>query len=196
MKVHYKPLSLILFIFLGFAASPGFSGQDAVDPEYWEVVMERGGRIVDGLDLEDAAKAARVQRIIAAFYADLSRIQDNADASDPAVQMKIEKVRRAFIGQLSAELTPAQVVGVKDGLTYGVVAITLAGYRKMLPEMTPEESRQLEAWLVEAREYAMVAGSSHEKHGWFGKYKGKITNYLSQRGYDLKKAEQRLFEDD
>jgi hypothetical protein len=76
------------------------------------------------------------------------------------------------------------------------VPLTLAGYRKMLPEMTPKESRQIEAWLVEAREYAMVSGSSHAKHGWFGKYKGKITNYLSRRGYDLKKAEQRLFEGD
>ncbi len=167
-----------------------------VDPDYWQVVMDRGGRIVDGLGLDDEARAARVQRIIAAFYADLSRVQDHNDADDPAVQMEIEKIRRAFIGQLSAELTPAQVVGVKDGLTYGVVPLTLAGYRKMLPEMTPEESRQLEAWLIEAREYAMVAGSSHSKHGWFGKYKGKITNYLSQRGYDLKKAEQRLFEED
>jgi hypothetical protein len=33
----------------------------------------------------------------------------------------------------------------------------------------------------------MDAGSSDEKHKWFGKYKGRINNYLSSRGYDLKK---------
>ena len=158
--------------------------------------MERGGRIVADLGIEDEVRAARVQRIIAAFYADLSRIQDQPEVAGSALQIEIEKTRRAFIGELSAELTPDQVVMVKDGLTYGVVPVTLAAYRKMLPEMTPEESRQLEAWLIEAREYAIVAGSSHAKHGWFRKYKGKITNYLSQRGYDLKKAEQRLFQDD
>lgn len=185
-----------LLVPICFCALPGIAEEGDVDPEYWDVVMERGGRIVDGLGLEDETRAARVQQIIAAFYADLARIQDNNDPDDPAVQMKIEKIRRAFIGELSAELTPAQVVGVKDGLTYGVVPITLAAYRKMLPEMTPEESRQLEAWLAEAREYAIVAGSSHAKHGWFRKYKGKIANYLSQRRYDLKKAEQRLFEED
>lgn len=196
MKFPYRKLVSLMLIPICLAGLSTSAQEGDVDPDYWQVVMDRGGRIVDGLGLDDEARAARVQRIIAAFYADLSRVQDHNDADDPAVQMEIEKIRRAFIGQLSAELTPAQVVGVKDGLTYGVVPLTLAGYRKMLPEMTPEESRQLEAWLVEAREYAMVAGSSHAKHGWFGKYKGKITNYLSRRGYDLKKAEQRLFEED
>jgi hypothetical protein len=47
------------------------------------------------------------------------------------------------------------------------------------------------AWLVEAREIAMDCGSSEEKHYWFGKYKGKINNYLSAEGYDLKKAEEK-----
>jgi hypothetical protein len=33
----------------------------------------------------------------------------------------------------------------------------------------------------------MDAGSSDEKHKWFGKYKGRINNYLSAAGYDMKK---------
>ena len=41
--------------------------------------------------------------------------------------------------------------------------------------------------LVEAREHAMDGGSSKEKHAWFGKYKGRINNYLSKQGYDLNK---------
>ena len=44
--------------------------------------------------------------------------------------------------------------------------------------------------LLEAREYAMDAGSSEEKHGWFGKFKGRINNYLSKAGYDLRAAEE------
>jgi hypothetical protein len=34
----------------------------------------------------------------------------------------------------------------------------------------------------------MDAGSAEEKHKWFGKYKGKINNYLAGEGYNLKKA--------
>jgi len=41
--------------------------------------------------------------------------------------------------------------------------------------------------LIEARELAIDAESSKAKHGWFDKYKGRINNYLSAQGYDLKK---------
>jgi hypothetical protein len=34
----------------------------------------------------------------------------------------------------------------------------------------------------------MDAESSDKKHAVFGKYKGRINNYLSAEGYDLKKA--------
>jgi hypothetical protein len=38
----------------------------------------------------------------------------------------------------------------------------------------------------------MDAGTSKEKHAWFGKYKGKINNYLSAEGYNMKLAEKNL----
>ena len=33
----------------------------------------------------------------------------------------------------------------------------------------------------------MDAENSNKKHEWFGKYKGRINNYLAKRGYDLVK---------
>jgi hypothetical protein len=42
-------------------------------------------------------------------------------------------------------------------------------------------------WLKEARELAMDGESSDKKHAIFGKYKGRINNYLSAQGYDMKK---------
>ena len=33
----------------------------------------------------------------------------------------------------------------------------------------------------------MDAESSNKKHEWFGKYKGRINNYLSAAGYNMKK---------
>ena len=49
------------------------------------------------------------------------------------------------------------------------------------------------AWLTEAREHAMDASTSDEKHGWFGKYKGRINNFLAQAGIDMKQAEKDMF---
>jgi hypothetical protein len=84
-------------------------------------------------------------------------------------------------------LTPEQVTQVKDGMTYGVVKVTYDSYCDMIPTLKQDEKRQLMAWLVEAREHAMDAASSNKKHEWFGKYKGRFNNYLSQRGYDSTK---------
>lgn len=46
---------------------------------------------------------------------------------------------------------------------------------------------QILTWLTEAVELAMDAGTSDGKHQIFGKYKGRINNYLSAEGYDLQK---------
>jgi hypothetical protein len=57
----------------------------------------------------------------------------------------------------------------------------------MLQNLTPEQKEKMYNWLVEARELAMDEGSSDAKHAVFGKYKGRINNYLSAAGYDMKK---------
>jgi hypothetical protein len=57
----------------------------------------------------------------------------------------------------------------------------------MLQNLTPEQKDKMYSWLVEARELAMDEGSSDAKHAVFGKYKGRINNYLSAAGYDMKK---------
>jgi hypothetical protein len=65
-------------------------------------------------------------------------------------------------------------------------------YLKEFPELKEDQKAQIHAWLVEARELAMDQGTSREKHAVFGKYKGRINNYLSKAGYDLKKGEENL----
>jgi hypothetical protein len=55
----------------------------------------------------------------------------------------------------------------------------------MIPSLKKEEKEQIMVWLVEAREKAMDAESSEKKHWWFGKYKGRINNYLSAQGYNI-----------
>lgn len=177
---------------------------------YTRAIAGRSAGIVEKLGLEDAEQNERVQSILMDQYRNLRDLHDSRDAklarlrenggdqSEDAVKQLREEteieqyqLHRAFLARLSAELTPEQVVAVKDGMTYGVVPNTYQRYLEILPDLADEEKRHIKALLIEAREYAMDGGSSEEKHGWFREYKGKINNYLSSRGYDLKAAEKR-----
>lgn len=208
-----KSFILVTLLFLTSAVSavaqktPTAKEQEAA---YTKAITQRADKIVAALDLQDHSKSTRVRDIIARQYRDLRDIHDTRDARIKAAEAKagedkaaseaqtkalqakadtqLAKVHGKYIAKLSAELTPEQVDGVKDGMTYGVLPITYKGYLAMLPDLTEEQKAQIMAHLVEAREHAMDAESSEKKHGWFGKYKGKINNYLSAAGYDLKKA--------
>jgi hypothetical protein len=57
----------------------------------------------------------------------------------------------------------------------------------MLPALNNDQKNQIYTWLKEARELAMDEGTSDDKHKVFGKYKGKVNNYLSAAGFDMKK---------
>lgn len=180
---------------------------------YTVVITERAEKIVDSLELDDVAQQDRVRAIVAGQYRNLRDIHAARDAKladvrggDPglaaaftkAVQSQsreeLDTLHRRFIAQLAAELSPVQVDQVKDGLTYGVVPITFNRYCELLPGMPDELRRAIHSNLLEAREYALDAGSADEKHAWFGKYKGRINNLISAAGIDLKQAEKSLAE--
>ena len=93
----------------------------------------------------------------------------------------------AFPASLSLFLNEEQIEAVKDGMTYGVVKVTYEATLDMIPSLKEEEKVQIYAWLLEAREFAMDAENSNKKHAAFGKYKGRINNYLAKRGYNLTK---------
>lgn len=182
--------------------------------EYLRTINERATKIVTTLSLPDAARSNRVQQILVEQYRGLNDIQyvrdieignakakfaDDKAAANAAIQKareetkpRLEKLHAEFLKKLSAELSPGQVDKVKDGLTYDVVHVTYNAYLKMYPDLTDEQQKQIMAWLVEARETAMDQGTSDEKHAVFGKYKGRINNYLSKAGYDAKKGEANL----
>lgn len=175
------------------------------DPAYTQVITERAQKIVDTLGLEDPAAARQVRDLIADQYRSLGMLHDTRDAkiqalkaqaeSDPAVQAVedltqtlLDALHVQYLRKLSALLSAEQIEQVKDGMTYGVVPLTYNSYMDMLPDLTDAQKATVMAYLVEAREMAIDAGSSKAKHAWFGKYKGRINNYLSAQGYDLKQA--------
>ena len=178
------------------------------DPKYVESIVNRSQNIVVNLGLTDAKVAEDVCNIIANRYFELNDIYEirdakvktvkesglTGDAKDEALKAAenekdaaLYRSHFAFPASLSLFLNEEQIEAVKDGMTYGVVKVTYEATLDMIPSLKEEEKAQIYAWLVEAREFAMDAENSNKKHAAFGKYKGRINNYLAKRGYNLTK---------
>jgi len=180
------------------------------DPAYTRTITQRSEKIVTTLGIPDSASFYRVRTVITSQYRNLNNIYNERDAQVKGLKADstldkataAQKIKTAgdtafarsgrlhtkYLAALAKELNPQQIDKVKDGMTYGVLPITYKAYQDELPALTEPQKAQLLAWLTEAREYAMDAESSEKKHAWFGKYKGRINNYLSAAGYDMKKA--------
>lgn len=203
-------LAKYLFLFLIFLSFYGFAQVDAgKEAEYTKTITLRAEKIVEPLGIPDAEKAVLVRDIVVAQYRKLNDIyteRDNRKKAAKALKetnksLAEEQIKNAenevfaqlyilhfdYLSKLQLLLNPEQVDQIKDGMTYGVLPITYKGYCDMVLGLTEEQKLQMKIWLAEAREHAMDAGSSDEKHAWFGKYKGRINNYLSAAGFDMKK---------
>jgi hypothetical protein len=210
------PLRLVFKTIITFIATVCFSiniyaqqnndSQKAAD--YKKVVTERATKIVNTLDLSDSGIFNKVVEEIAAHYIHINRIHEQSkeciaaqklqSVSNEEIAEAVKKLDKKksdkllqqhhkFIAHLKENLTEAQLEKVKDGMTYRVFPITYTAYQDMLPGLTAEQKDKIYNWLKEARELAIDEGSSDDKHKVFGKYKGKINNYLSAAGYDMKK---------
>ena len=205
-----KKLVLMSLLFLCGWISAGAVdlNKENRDPKYVESIVNRSQKIVDKLGLTDAKVAEDVCNVIANRYFELNDIYEIRDAKVKAVKesgltgdAKNEALKAAenekdaalyrshfaFPASLSLFLNEEQIEAVKDGMTYGVVKVTYEATLDMIPSLKEEEKVQIYAWLVEAREFAMDAENSNKKHAAFGKYKGRINNYLAKRGYNLTK---------
>ncbi|WP_428938729.1 DUF3826 domain-containing protein [Fontivita pretiosa] len=198
---------LLVMPWVASAAQTPPAGEDAA---YTEMLNKRAEKIVAALSLADADKAQQIKQLLIEQYRSLKQVHDARDAklrqlkeqAGPTTRPSPEQVNRVkdeaqaqldqlnaeFVGRLSSLLTPEQVEIVKNEMTYNVLPITYRGFLDMLPDLTQTQKATILQMLTEAREKAMTGGTSEEKHAWFGKYKGRINNYLSKEGYDLKKA--------
>jgi len=188
------------------AQKGGATGQDA---NYTQVINARAYKIVAALNITDSAKFKRVQNIVVEQYRDLSEIHDTRNAQakdikqqagddktaanakikaiDDDVDAKLSKLHSAYLAKLGTELNNEQIDKVKDAMTYNILGVTYRAYTEEVLTLTDAQKAQIKAWLTEARELAIDAESSDKKHAVFNKYKGRINNYLSAQGYDMKK---------
>lgn len=185
------------------------------DPKYVENIVGRSQKIIDKLKLKDTVVSRNVLNIVANKYFMLNDIYakrdtsinqikrstlvgDARNAAITAAQNEKEaalyRSHFAFAADLSLFINDKQIEIIKDGMTFGVVKVTYDATLDMIPSLKKEEKAQILAWLKEAREFAIDAENSNKKHEAFGKYKGRINNYLSKRGYDLVKEREAWYE--
>ena len=214
MKERLLVLGFGLIITLFGAASPATNSIVPVrsfeDTAYTRVITQRAAKIVNTLGIADSSASLRVRDMIADQYRALNTIYTDRDsavkllksqpgADKPSIDSgrknveavtakKLDQLHNQYLKRLAVLLTQQQIDLVKDGMTYNVLAITYRAYQEELPSLTETQKAHILADLTEAREHAMDAESSEKKHAWFGKYKGRINNYLSAEGIDMKKA--------
>lgn len=157
---------------------------------------------VASLNLNDAAKQARVQQVIATH---LKTIRDwNNDhpytlvpaGIDPATGKPLSNMDRQIIANsalpksvhedlmngLRKDLTPEQVGAILDKYTVGKVAFTLNGYKAIVPDLTPTEEATILANLKQAREQAVDFKNMKQISAIFEIYKTKNEQYLNSNG--------------
>ena len=185
-KVLY---TAILSLFTITASAQVALKTEGQDPQYVETIKGRAQKIVDGLQLADAQKAENVRNIIANRYFLLNDIHAKYDkkTQEDALYAELYKHHFELASALALYLNEEQIDAVKDGMTYGRLKRDYNAQLEMIPTLKEEEKAQILVWLREAREYAIDAADSKGKHFWFDKYRGRSNNWLSSRGYDLKK---------
>lgn len=206
ITASFHQSSLLLFIIFFIAGSLHAQNNEEA---YIKTITDRSAKIVNGLSIKDSVVYNKVVMQLVGQYSGLNKIQEadkalvisikqgTATADEKMALLKeaeekrnkeLSSLHHSFISGLQQLLSPEQLELVKDGMTYRVFPITFAAYQDMIPALTDTQKAKIYEWLKEAREVAMDAGSSDQKHAVFGKYKGRINNYLSAEGYDLKKA--------
>jgi hypothetical protein len=185
-KLSYRILLTLVVFF--YCHSDIYAFQE--DTAYTKVITQRAAKIVSSLRLDQADKESRVTGIIASQYRDLKAIHDAVPKlSDTIKEKALKALHVSYLAKLKKVLSEPEIEKVKDGMTYSVLPVTFTAYQDMIPSLNAAQKQQIYTWLLEAREYAMDAESSEKKHWWFGKYKGRINNYLSSAGIDMKKEE-------
>ena len=182
--------------------------------DYVETILKRSQKVTDELGITNTLTGQEVRNIVANRYFQLNDIYAERDSLKEAWSKEVKKLGSKGVKELaeaqadsrlyrshfaletalSMYLSPEQIEKVKDVMTFNVVHVTYDAQTDMIPTLTEEEKAQIMVWLKEARELAIDAESSRKKHEVFGKYKGRINNYLSARGYDLVKEREAWYE--
>ncbi len=174
------------------------------DASYVASITSRSEKNISSLELAEPARTNVLNLVINRYfelndiYAERDTLINQAkrnltgdekkraiDGARSAGESKLYRSHFAFPANLGIYLSHEQIIAIFDAMTYNKVQVTYDAYCDMIPRLTDEEKAQMYAWLCEARDLAIDAESSNKKHEVFNKYKGRINNYLSARGYNI-----------
>ena len=161
---------------------------------YTQAINKRADDIIAVLNISDQGKSQTVHDVLVAQYRALRDWHDANDATlkkadkeqAAAVRESLKTLHDQFLAKLATDLTPEQVEKVKDKMTYNKVKVTYDAYVEIAQNLNSEQKAKIMEMLKEAREEAIDGGSAEEKSAIFKKYKGKINNFLSSEGIDMK----------
>ncbi len=185
-----------------------FSFAQSVRDKYLQVITERSDKIVAQLGMSDSTIYNKTRSVIVQQYDNLNSHHEAREEKIKALKTKyagqnetldnkrgkleekedlvLQKLHKQFLKKLRPLANEQQIEKIKDGMTYGVLPLTYGAYQDMIPRLNAEQKDKILMYLTQARELAMDQPGSREKHQVFGKFKGRINNYLSSEGYDLK----------
>lgn len=185
-----------------------FSFAQSERDKYLQVITERSDKIVATLAISDSSLYKRVRGIVVQQYDQLNShhearetkikalkeqyagenqvLDEKREALEAQEDQVLRQLHDTFLAALQPLLKDEQIEKIKDGMTYGVLPLTYGAYQDMIPQLKEAQKAKILTYLTEARELAMDEPGSREKHQVFGKFKGRINNYLSAQGYDLK----------
>jgi len=203
-------ITSLVFLSLAIIVNGQQTETDPIAIGFRKTLHDRSVKIINTLEITDSGKYNKVVEFLTNQYFNLNKIHDRSKESVAAIKslqlsdeerntrvkkeeeekkVQLSKLHKGFIAQLQTSLSDDQIEKIKDGMTYRVVPITYSAYQDIILTLTTEQKEKIYNWLKEARELAMDEGSSEDKHKVFGKFKGRINNYLSAQGYDMKKEE-------
>lgn len=91
-------------------------------------------------------------------------------------------VHDSLMAALRNDLSEEQVELILDKYTIGKVAFTMAGYKAIVPDLTPEEEAKILSFLKQAREQAIDYKNMNQISAIFEIYKTKSEQFLNANG--------------
>lgn len=171
--------------------------------------QQKTAKVMDKLLLANDSIRENIQIVITNRYLELREIHLNYDKRNKTIEarglpkeVEAEELERSYYqynsdlyrsrfgyeAWLSFYLNDKQVETIKDAMTYNLFHIRYDDFMDLLPNLTGADKNRVYHWLVEAREFSMDFETPRKMRQMFTKYRGRINNYLSSRGYDLRKA--------
>jgi hypothetical protein len=167
----------------------------------------KAGRLVDGLKVEDPAKAAQAKAITSGWYVTMWNWHKGNDAKlkelwtqwnqaravvpkdeFPAeviahqiddVYTTLKPAYQAFLGLLAAQLTPGQVDALKEAWSRSPGMMrTYNAYLEIVPDLKDDQKKMILDRMAMAREDAMLTDADREIVAIFKRHKVKVEAYV------------------